>query len=82
MNRYVFVTSLIIVTLFSMYIAIQTYRYYGIVAHALDRIPCRLSADSCGYDLPLRRSGLDTSRQGHAGLLDQRYPSGRASIAF
>ena len=34
-RRYAFVASLIVVILLSMYIAIQTYRYYGVVARGI-----------------------------------------------
>jgi lipopolysaccharide export LptBFGC system permease protein LptF len=34
-RRYAFVASLIVVTLLSMYVAIQTYRNYGIVARGI-----------------------------------------------
>lgn len=34
-RRYAFVASLIVITLLSMYVAIQTYRYYGVVARGI-----------------------------------------------
>ena len=57
-KRYVFVTSLVVVTLLSMYIAIQTYRYYGVVARGIVGIVVLYLSYFFG-----RYSGMDVSNE-------------------